>query len=130
MPLELESILEMMADTKKSQSKNDSQRLKEKSQDEIAQAFVACPRCSFFLASYRLIHDDYAEAAGKSNGKFLDLTWDNATRILVQKSYGCQIPHDVYHFEGSCKDCRRTFVYKAPATRRTKELFQINISPG
>lgn len=128
--LELESIFEMMAAAKKSRSKRHRRGRKEKSPDEIAQSFVACPRCGFFLASYRLIHDDYAEAVEKSNGKILDLTWDNATRILVQKSFGCQIPQDAYHFEGACNDCRRTFVYKAPATRRINETFQIDISPG
>lgn len=120
----------MMATTEKSPSKSSGQRREEQTPDEIAQTFVSCPRCGFFLAGYRLIHDDYAGAVGKSNGKTLDLTWDNATRILVQKSFGCQIPQDAYHFEGSCKDCRRTFVYKAPATRRIKETFQIDIIPG
>lgn len=119
-----------MADTEETQSKHQIRRSKGKTPDEIAEAFVACPRCAFFLAGYRLIHDDYDEAVGKSNGKVLDLIWDNATRTLVQKSYGCQIQQDAYHFEGTCKDCCRTFVYKAPATRRTKESFQIEVDPG
>lgn len=129
-PLELESAIEMMTASNKTHSKRQSRRRKEKTPDDIAKAFVACPRCGFFLAGYRLLHDDYDEAVGKSNGKILDLTWDNATRTLVQKSFGCQIHQDAYHYEGTCQDCRRTFVYKAPATRRINESFQIDISPG
>lgn len=128
--LGLESIIDMMTSTERTPAKRQSRRRKEKTPDDIAEAFVACPRCGFFLAGYRLIHDDYAEAVGKSNGKILDLTWDNATRTLVQKSYGCHIHQDAYHYEGTCQDCRRTFVYKAPATRRIQESFQIEISPG
>lgn len=128
--LELESAIEMSTATDKTRSKRQGKHREDKTPDDVARAFVACPRCGFFLAGYRLLHDDYDEAVGKSNGKILDLTWDNSTRILVQKSYGCQIQQDAYHYQGTCQECRRSFVYKAPATRRINESFQIDISPG
>ena len=98
--------------------------------ETVAGAFVACPRCSFFLAGYRLIHDDFAEAVEKSQGNWLDLTWNSATRNLVQKSFGCRIDQDTFHFEGVCKECRRSFVYKASPTERSTEVFRIEVNHG
>jgi hypothetical protein len=119
----------MMTPTEEKRPKHQSSRQMDRTPDEVAKTFIACPRCGFFLAGYRMIHDDYGEAVRKSKGKVLDLTWDKATRDLVQKSYGCRIHQDAYHFEGICQDCRRSFVYRAPATRRVDESFQIKISP-
>lgn len=81
-------------------------------QDKVVAAFLACGRCSFFLAGYRLIVDDFEQAVEKSEGNYLTLSWNHAVRQLVQKSYGSQIEVDAFHFQGSCKECRRSFTFQ------------------
>lgn len=76
-------------------------------------SIVACPRCSLFLAGYRLAHHDADEALGKARNGWLTLTWSQATRELTHKAFGGRIDLDAYHFEGICQECRRPFVFTA-----------------
>lgn len=73
-------------------------------------AFNGCARCSFFLAGYRLIHDDFDQAVEQEEDGWLTLSWDHAVNQLVYKSYGCQLEADVYHYQGICQFCQRAFI--------------------
>jgi hypothetical protein len=76
---------------------------------EVASYFIACPRCSFFVASYRLICQDFDEAAAAAADDWLDLTWNLAVRNLLAKSYGYDLADPFEAFQGVCPDCRRAF---------------------
>lgn len=95
---------------------------KQSKQDEPAQElervlrnFVACDRCSFFLAGYRVIHGlDNLEAAAKNQSdRWLALSWNSETRHLLQKSYGGQLDVELYYYDSHCPACRRRFIYEA-----------------
>jgi hypothetical protein len=96
-------------------------------QDNVVAAFMGCARCSFFLAGYRLIYQDFDEAVEKSEGGHLMLSWNHAVKQLVQKSYGKQIEADAYHLQGSCKECQRAFVFQAGETAERPSTLQIAI---
>lgn len=74
--------------------------------------FVACGRCSFFLAGYRVIHgkDQLEQAIEASDDEWLTLRWDHNTRQLVQSSYGSRLDIEFYYFDGRCPECQRRFV--------------------
>ncbi|HSG18870.1 MAG TPA: hypothetical protein VLE70_21430 [Anaerolineae bacterium] len=97
--------------------------------DQVSAYFAACPRCSFFLAGYRLVQQDFGEAVKKSNSGWLDLTWNLAVRNLVQKSFGCEMADDLQVFQGICPSCRRTFVYEAHQEEGEADQFSIKINP-
>lgn len=96
-------------------------------QDNVIAAFLGCARCSFFLTGYRLLHEDFDEAVEKSDGGLLTLSWDHAVKQLVQKSYGSQIEFDAYHYQGSCQECRRSYVFQAAETAEQAATLQIAI---
>jgi hypothetical protein len=98
--------------------------------NEIRKAFVACPRCSYFLVGYGLIHDDLEASMENSGGKWLDLTWSISTRRLVQKSYGVMINQIDSHFEGVCDDCRRPYVFSTSDSEPPEITFSIKITPA
>lgn len=75
-------------------------------------AFLSCARCSFFLAGYRLLHNDFETAAQQSAEGWLTLTWDYAVKQLIQKSYGVQLESDAFHYQGSCKACQRAYIFQ------------------
>ncbi len=100
-------------------SKKSSKKEKRKSkkrqatpQDEVVAAFMGCPRCSFFLVGYRLLHDDFERAVEGSQDGWLTLSWDHAVNRLVYKSYGRQLEADAYHLQGSCQFCWRAFIFE------------------
>lgn len=107
-----------------SKGKRKSNQSEPTPQEKIEAAFLGCGRCSFFLVGYKLIHNDFGEAAEKAEGGWLTLSWDHAVQQLVHKSYGSQIETDAYHYQGSCKECQRSFAFEAaesaeqPATLR------------
>lgn len=76
-------------------------------------AFMGCARCSFFLAGYRLLHDDFEKAVDAREDGWVTLTWDHSVNQLVYKSYGSDLESDAYYYQWSCKFCRRAFVYRA-----------------
>jgi hypothetical protein len=80
---------------------------------KAAAAFVACGRCGFFIAGYRLIHHDFDQAVQASEGQTLRLSWDEDTAKLLEKSYGLQIEANCYHLEGLCPNCWRPFAFDA-----------------
>lgn len=97
---------------------------------EVLAAIVACPRCSFFLSGYRLIHDDFDSAAQNNEQGWLELTWNQETRKLLHKSYGFTIDSETYHFEGICKECNRAFAYSASEEDAGKAAFLVEVVPG
>jgi hypothetical protein len=76
---------------------------------------------------YRLIFKDFEEAVEKSEGNRLMLSWNHAVHRLVKKSYGSHIEEDAYHYQGSCKECRRAFVYQAGETAEAPSTLEIAI---
>ena len=96
----------------------------------VARSFVACPRCGYFLANYRMIHDDYETSVSSGHGNWLRLSWGPQIPRLLLESYGCEIDADVDHFEGTCVDCRRNFIYRGPTNRRQDAGFRIEIKPS
>lgn len=82
---------------------------------KILRNFVACDRCSFFLAGYRVIHglDDLEAAASTQSDQWLSLSWDRETRHLLQKSYGGRLDVDLYYYDSHCPACQRRFIYQA-----------------
>ena len=97
---------------------------------EIRRAFVACPRCSFFLVGYDLIHDDLETSMENTAGTWLDLTWSISTRKLVQKSYGVMINQIDSHYEGVCGDCRRIFIFNTSDNEPPQVTFSVKINPA
>lgn len=80
--------------------------------ETVIDDFIACGRCSFFLAGYRALHgsDSLAQAAQSSDDDWLVLNWDHETRRLVQSSYGSRLDIAFYHYDGRCPECQRRFV--------------------
>ncbi|MGH2535970.1 MAG: hypothetical protein ACRDHL_01085 [Candidatus Promineifilaceae bacterium] len=79
---------------------------------EVEAAFVACPRCAYFLAGYKLIYPDY-ERAVKSSGRegWLRLRWDQQVAELLERSYGAPVDIACLRFETLCPACQRPFAY-------------------
>ncbi len=97
--------------------------------------FVACGRCSYFLAGYRVLHGLPAleNAIAASDGEWLILAWNEATRRLMQKSFGCRIDNEWYHYETCCPVCYRRFqVTTAPEPQalETAEAGQAEAMPA
>lgn len=100
------------------------------SADEVRASFVACTRCSYYMSSYRLLHDDLYEAAEQSRDGWLQLSWDNGTRKLVEESFGVRIDGDTTHFEGICRECWRSFILDAPEEEESPASFAMEVLPG
>jgi hypothetical protein len=83
---------------------------------ELLTRFTSCGRCSLFLAAYRLNHDDdVLDTASREIDKgWLALPWDQSVRKLINKSYGCRIDVESYHFESCCPECLGQFRYTKP----------------
>jgi hypothetical protein len=92
----------------------------------VADYFTACPRCSFFLAGYRLIFQDFNEAAASSADDWLDLSWNLAVRNLLAKSYGYDLAEPFEAFQGVCPLCRRAFAVEASDDQEYRFSVQIN----
>ena len=84
-----------------------------KSAARVADYFVACPRCSYFLAGYRLIEQDFDDAAVNAIDDWLNLSWSMKVRDLVQKSYGYDFDEGLQVLQGVCPECRRAFIFEA-----------------
>lgn len=82
------------------------------------------------MSSYRLLHDDLYEAGERSRDGWLRLTWNNSTRRLVEDTFGYRIDGDTVHFEGICRECRRSFVVDAPEGEELPVSFMMEILPG
>lgn len=117
----------MVAKTK--MTKKRSGRQAKKTTIPIIDYFIACPRCSFFLAGYRLLEQDFDEAMANASTDWLDLTWNPAVRNLVRKSYGCEIDEDLQVFQGVCPECRRAFVFATGEEEGDADQFSVQINP-
>ncbi|MCA9990924.1 MAG: hypothetical protein H6666_02060 [Ardenticatenaceae bacterium] len=97
--------------------------------EKVLATFVACGRCSFFLAGYRALHglDNLQQAVDQSNGKWLDLTWDFQTRHLLQSSYGGKLDVDLYYYGGCCKECQRRFEFMEAADEDTPGSLRVEL---
>jgi hypothetical protein len=78
-------------------------------------ALNACPRCSYFVAGYGLIHDDLETAVSQLDNGWIQLTGDQSTRQLVASSFGVQIDSDAHFYSGCCRECRRLFTFQQSA---------------
>lgn len=81
----------------------------------VLRNFVACDRCSFFLAGYRVIHGlENLETAVKNQAdNWIALSWNEETGRLLQKSYGGRLDVALYYYDGRCPVCGRRFTYQA-----------------
>jgi len=95
----------------------------------VAGFFTACPRCSFFLAGYRLIFQDFDQAARSATDDWLDLSWNLAVRNLVDKSYGYDMNEPFEAFQGVCPACRRAFIIETGDDQAERARFSIQINP-
>ena len=108
--------------------KTSSQKGK-KSVNEVIAAFVACPRCSYFFISYRLLHEDFDSAVSESVEGWLLLSWDRDVNLLVQKSFGSPLYMDLDSYQGICRECQRPFSYKKIDPDTDKTSFKVKIVP-
>ena len=96
---------------------------------EVTASFVACPRCSYFLSSYRLLHEDFDSAVENSAEGWLLLSYDRDVSILVQKSFGSHVYMDLDAFQGICRECQRPYSYQKIDPETEKTSFKIKIVP-
>ena len=94
--------------------------------------FLACGRCSFFLAGYRVIHgtEELERAASSGEDAWLSLSWDAETRRLTQHSYGCRLDIDLTYFDGRCRECQRRFVVETAEKEGEPNAFRIALITG
>ncbi len=95
----------------------------------VADYFAGCPRCSFFLAGYRLVCQDFDEAAAGAVDDWLDLSWNLAVRNLVGKSYGHALSEPFEAFQGVCPECMRAFTVEPGPDDEESHRFSIQINP-
>lgn len=102
---------------------------------QVQDNFVACDRCSFFLAGYKILHGEESinAAVETSDGRWLTFAWDPQTRQLLQKSYGGRLDIELDYYDSQCPACQRRFVYEQgegeEAPDGTAESFRIEIKP-
>ena len=97
--------------------------------EAVTHLFMACARCSYFLAGYQLIFDDLASAVSQSSDNWLTLSWNQAVRLLTLKSFGCPIDVDLLHYAGHCPECQRVFVYELLDEQPPKTTLRIELRP-
>jgi hypothetical protein len=89
---------------------------------DVLASFFGCPRCSYFLSGYRLIHDDLETTIRTSSKTWLSLVGDFKTRKLIHESFGSQTNLEADYFDGICPVCRRRYILdrsddKSPTVR-------------
>lgn len=97
---------------------------------EMVQAnFAACSRCSYFLSAYKILGGvpGIDAAVEQSSKEWLTLAWNEEVRQLLQRSYGCRIDLDFYHFESCCPDCCRHYVVDLGVGEGAQPEFQLQI---
>jgi hypothetical protein len=97
--------------------------------EAVTAFFLACARCSYFLAGYQMICNDLAAAVSESEDNWVTLSWNKAVRFLVYKSYGCQIDIQLLHYAGHCRECQRVFVYESLEEPAAKEILRVELRP-
>lgn len=114
-------------------SKNKGKQQAEWRQEADLQAvtalFLACARCSYFLAGYQLIFNDLAAAVSQSEDNWIILSWSKAVRLLLHNSYGCLIDIDLLHYAGHCRECQRLFVYQFSEEETPRQILRVQLRP-
>ena len=95
---------------------------------DVLASFFGCPRCSYFLSGYRLIHDDLETIFRTSSMTWLSLVGDFKTRRLIHETYGSQTNLEAEYFEGICPVCRRRYILDSSDENNPTARF--NISSG
>ena len=92
-------------------------------------AFFACPRCSYFLASYRARHglESLQAAAVADDSSWLDLKWNPEMPALLQNSLGGEADAALFHYSISCPECHRVFLYHQE--EGGEATFQVEVQP-
>jgi len=96
---------------------------------EAAASFVACPRCSYFLSGYLLLHEDFDSAVNESTDGWLLLSWNRSVHLLVQKSFGSHIYMNLDSFQGICLECQRPYSYQKVEPETEMTSFKVKIVP-
>ena len=100
---------------------------------QVGERFAACGRCSYFWAGYRVIFGEEAQKTAVAEDQiagWLYLSWNFQVPELVLKSYGVRMDIEHIHYEGTCEECRRHFIYQAPEAEDEEALFCVELSPG
>jgi hypothetical protein len=97
--------------------------------EAVTNLFMACARCSYFLAGYQMIFDDLASAVSESSDNWLLLSWNKSVRLLLLKSFGCPIDVDLLHYAGHCPECQRVFVYELLEEEPPRTTLRIQLRP-
>ena len=85
------------------------------SEQDVHIRFTSCGRCSLFLTTYRLSHEEeFVAAIEEIDADWLVLPWHPDMRDLVNKSYGSPVDIESYYLEGTCPECRRPFSFAKP----------------
>ncbi len=97
--------------------------------EDLQRYFLACGRCSYFLAGYRVLHGQPAlgTAAAGAEDSWITLTWDGPTRELVFKSYGLRTDIDHFFIEHACPECQRRLVYDQGEEDTPADTFRMRI---
>lgn len=105
---------------------------------QVIDNFVACDRCSFFVAGYQILYGEaqIEEAIAASDGRWLQLLWTAQTRQLLQKSYGGRLDIALVYYDSQCPACQRRFVFEGEEEAEegeehdgTTDFFRIEIKP-
>lgn len=128
---EPEQNKEEISETEPDNLSNSNNSKKIDTSNQVVTWFSACGRCSFFLTGYQIENGSYELEAATSNGNsgWLNLTWNPSMCKLVCKSYGSRLDIDCYHFDGSCPECHREFVYDASDENGQLGRFRIELKP-
>jgi hypothetical protein len=95
----------------------------------VANLFFACARCGYFLAGYRLLHQDFEAAVEAVDGGWLVLSWSEAVGRLVEKSFGYPTDIESLYYSGICPDCHRSFIYEAAGESASHDTLRIQTRP-
>jgi hypothetical protein len=116
----------------KRQTPTRSKRKNNLAPEQVIAWFAACARCSFFLAGYWLEQgaNELAAATESSRAGWLTLNWNQSICKLLRKSYGGRVDMDCYHYDGSCPECHRQFVYHVSVENDSTGRFRIELRPG
>ena len=107
-----------------------SQRSKKLSLQIISELFVGCPRCGFFLSGYRAragvqqLTSAILQVKNVSRD-WLVLDWQPTMLDLLERSYGCEVPSDTFHFETRCEACARVLILEESAEQITSLRIQL-----
>jgi hypothetical protein len=90
--------------------------------------FAACGRCGYFVADCCLLlgEETVQDAILDADDGWLRLEGDLTFRRLLQNAYGIQLDAGYDHFDGSCPECRRRFVYMEQADVPTRLKLRTN----